>query len=60
MDKYEKLHCFDVNIPGKVDMKESSFITKGNKIKVLDTKYGKFGFGICYDLRFCSFAMAMR
>ena len=41
-------------------MKESSYITPGNKIKVLQTKFGNFGLGICYDLRFCNFAMAMR
>ena len=49
--KYHKLHLFDVNIPEKnLHFQESDFILPGNDVLVLDTEYGKFGFGICYDI----------
>ena len=57
---HDKAHLFDINIPGKENTNESKYITKGEKITVLKTRFGNFGIGICYDIRFCDYAMAMR
>ena len=57
---HDKAHRFDINIPGKEKTNESQYIEGGNKVTVLDTRFGKFGIGICYDIRFSSYAMAMR
>jgi omega-amidase len=57
---HDKVHLFDINIPNKISIKESDFVTRGEKITVLQTRFGNFGIGICYDIRFCNFAMAMR
>lgn len=60
LDKYEKCHTYDCFIPGKVDKKESDFVEKGNELKVIKTRFGNFGLGICYDIRFADFSMALR
>lgn len=50
---YRKIHLFDVDIPGKVRLKESDMIKAGNKIELpVDTPIGKVGLAICYDMRF--------
>ena len=46
-------------MPG-AEYKESDFVKPGNKVTVLTTRFGNFGIGICYDIRFASYAMAMR
>jgi len=43
--KYSKTHLFS---PGG----ENKVVTPGNNISIADTKFGKFGFMICYDIRF--------
>jgi omega-amidase len=55
--KYRKVHLFDIDIPGKIAFKESDTLSGGDKLTVVDTKYGKIGLGICYDLRFSEMAM---
>ena len=55
--KYRKTHLFDINIPGKIQFKESDTLTAGDKLTVVDTIYGKIGLGICYDMRFAEMAM---
>ncbi|MHC6179883.1 carbon-nitrogen hydrolase family protein [Clostridium sp. JNZ X4-2] len=52
IDKYRKIHLFDVNIKDKIAFKESDILTPGNKVMVIDTKWGKIGVAICYDIRF--------
>lgn len=52
IDKYRKIHLFDVDIKGQVEIKESETISPGYKISVVDTEYGKLGVCICYDIRF--------
>lgn len=51
---YRKIHLFDVNLPGPEKYKESDNFEPGDisQKNILDTKYGKFGLTICYDLRF--------
>lgn len=55
--KHRKLHLFDIDIPNKITFKESITLTGGDKVTMVDTKYGKIGVGICYDLRFPEMAM---
>jgi len=49
---YRKIHLFDIDLPGEVTFYESNVIKAGNKAIVADSKLGKIGFAICYDLRF--------
>lgn len=60
LDFYDKIHTFDIDIPGKFTSKESEYVQAGNKWTLLNTRFGKFGFGICYDIRFAHFAMGLR
>lgn len=50
--KHRKMHLFDVDIKDKITFKESAVLTPGNKVTVIDTKWGKIGIAICYDIRF--------
>lgn len=50
--KHRKVHLFDIDVPGKITFKESDTLSPGNEITVVDTKFGKIGIGICYDVRF--------
>ncbi|KAJ3628706.1 hypothetical protein Zmor_003944 [Zophobas morio] len=57
--KHRKLHLYDLDIPGKIKFQESSTLSAGNKLTVFDTPYGKFGLGICYDIRFVEYASVL-
>ncbi len=50
--KYRKIHTFDITDPNGKEYKESNRIDSGEKIVTIKTKFGVFGFAICYDLRF--------
>ncbi|HOP75168.1 MAG TPA: carbon-nitrogen hydrolase family protein [Bacillota bacterium] len=50
--KHRKLHLFDIDVPGRITFKESAVFTPGNDFTVIDSEYGRFGVGICYDIRF--------
>lgn len=50
--KYSKLHLFDVDLEDGSSFRESDTATQGEDIVVCDTKLGRLGFTICYDLRF--------
>jgi len=49
---YEKMHLFDVAIPGRAEFRESATIEAGDTPVVAATPLGRFGLSICYDLRF--------
>jgi len=49
---YRKRHLFDIEIPGEVRSRESSWLIPGDAICVTDTPCGRIGQAICYDLRF--------
>ncbi|KAL5982508.1 Deaminated glutathione amidase, chloroplastic/cytosolic [Asimina triloba] len=49
---YRKIHLFDVDVPGGMVYKESSFTTAGMKLTVMDSPFGRLGVTVCYDLRF--------
>jgi predicted amidohydrolase len=51
--RYDKIHLFDVDIPGKAETyRESAHVTPGAKSAVVDTPAGKIGLSVCYDMRF--------
>ena len=49
---YDKIHMFDVDLPGGERYRESSAYTPGEAAVVADTATGRLGFSVCYDLRF--------
>ena len=51
--RYDKIHLFDVAIPGREEFYlESKHVTPGREIVVADTPVGKLGLSVCYDMRF--------
>ena len=50
--RYDKLHMFDVDLPGGESYRESQYFRPGSKAVVADLPFGRIGFSICYDLRF--------
>jgi deaminated glutathione amidase len=50
--RYDKLHLFDVDLPGGESHRESHHARPGGKAVVVDLPFGRLGFSICYDLRF--------
>ena len=51
--RYDKIHLFDVDIPGKAETyRESAHVAPGTKPAVVDTPAGKVGLSVCYDIRF--------
>ncbi|NXQ93614.1 NIT1 amidase, partial [Sagittarius serpentarius] len=58
---YRKTHLCDVELEGRVTMKESSFTNPGTEIVApVGTPAGKLGLSICYDLRFPEISLALR
>ena len=49
---YRKIHLFDVHIPGRAELRESSSTAAGAEPVVADTPLARLGLSICYDLRF--------
>jgi deaminated glutathione amidase len=51
--RYDKIHLFDVTIPGRDESYlESTHVTPGGKLVLADTPVGKLGLSVCYDMRF--------
>ncbi len=51
--RYDKIHLFDVDIPGKAEKyRESANVAPGSRTAVVDTPVGKVGLSVCYDIRF--------
>ncbi|MGO9934680.1 MAG: carbon-nitrogen hydrolase family protein [Steroidobacteraceae bacterium] len=51
--RYDKMHLFDVTIPGRNEQyRESSHIVAGRELVIADTPVGKLGLSVCYDMRF--------
>jgi len=50
--RYRKMHLFDVDLPGRVTVQESAWLTAGEEIMVADSPVGSIGMATCYDLRF--------
>lgn len=56
---HRKLHLFDADIKGKLYFKESDTLSPGDKITVIDSKLGKIGIAICFDIRFSELSTIM-
>ncbi|RLA07254.1 MAG: carbon-nitrogen hydrolase family protein [Gammaproteobacteria bacterium] len=52
MQRYDKIHLFDVNLPHGESYQESSYTSYGDSLKTVKTPWGIIGLSICYDLRF--------
>src|SRR5262245_47721882 len=50
--RYRKVHLFDVDLPGRVTVRESEARAPGDQVVVVSTELGVLGLSICYDLRF--------
>jgi len=51
--RYDKIHLFDVTIPGRNEQYlESKHVTPGSTTVVADTPVGRLGMSVCYDMRF--------
>jgi predicted amidohydrolase len=49
---YRKIHLFDVDLPGRVTVRESDAKLAGATTVTAPTPLGAIGLSICYDLRF--------
>jgi nitrilase len=51
--RYDKIHLFDVDVPGKTEShRESRGVRPGSQAVVVDTPAGRLGLAVCYDVRF--------
>ncbi|HET7202509.1 MAG TPA: carbon-nitrogen hydrolase family protein [Steroidobacteraceae bacterium] len=51
--RYDKIHLFDVDVPGKLEShRESKAVRPGSHPVVVDTPAGRLGLAVCYDVRF--------
>lgn len=58
--RYDKMHLFDVSLPGrKESYRESATTTPGQAPVVAETPFGRLGLAVCYDLRFPELFRAM-
>jgi len=52
MGVYRKIHLFDIDLVGRVTVKESASRLAGDEVVCVATSLGAVGMSICYDLRF--------
>jgi predicted amidohydrolase len=57
--RYDKIHMFDVTLPGGKVIRESSAYRPGDAAVVAATPWGPLGMTICYDLRFAHLYRAL-
>ena len=57
--RYDKLHLFDVDLPGGERWRESAAYVAGEGACVVGTPAGVLGLSICYDLRFPALYQAL-
>lgn len=50
--RYDKIHLFDVDLPGGESWRESAVYTPGDRAVVADLPSLRLGVSICYDIRF--------
>ena len=51
---YDKIHMFDVDLPGGESYRESAIFEPGGRAVVAATPWGGLGMSVCYDLRFAA------
>ena len=49
---YRKIHLFDIDLPGRVTVKESDAKLPGSEVVTAATTLGTVGLTVCYDVRF--------
>ncbi|MBN2900080.1 MAG: carbon-nitrogen hydrolase family protein [Clostridia bacterium] len=59
LGKHRKTHLFDIDVKGSIRFMESETLTAGEGTTVVETRFGKVGVCICYDIRFPEFARKM-
>src|SRR5882672_6935340 len=48
--RYDKMHLFDVDVPGSTEShRESAHTVAGRDARLVDTPLGKLGLAVCYD-----------
>ena len=57
--RYDKIHLFDVDLPGGESYRESATIAPGGCATLADLPWGRVGFSVCYDLRFAQLYRAL-
>jgi predicted amidohydrolase len=50
--RYDKIHLFDVDLPGGESWRESAVYRPGDRAVVADLPWTRLGVSICYDIRF--------
>ncbi len=50
--RYDKIHLFDVDLPGKESYRESNTFRPGETAIVVGLPWGGLGLTVCYDVRF--------
>jgi deaminated glutathione amidase len=50
--RYDKIHMFDIDLPGGESYRESNAYRPGGQTAVAETPWGKLGMSVCYDVRF--------
>jgi len=50
--RYDKIHMFDIDLPGGESYRESNAYRPGGGAVVVETPWGRLGMSVCYDLRF--------
>jgi deaminated glutathione amidase len=50
--KYDKIHMFDIDLPGGESYRESNAYRPGGQTAVAETPWGRLGMTVCYDVRF--------
>ncbi len=57
--RYDKIHLFDVDLPGGERYRESSGYAAGGHATVAATPWGLVGLSVCYDVRFAALYAAL-
>ena len=52
ISRYDKIHMFDIQLNSQEAIRESAYVSPGNKAIIINSPYGNIGHTICYDLRF--------
>ena len=50
--RYDKIHMFDIDLPGGESYRESNAYRPGGGTVVAEIPWGRLGMSICYDVRF--------
>src|ERR1700756_1462704 len=50
--RYDKIHMFDIDLPGGESYRESNAYRPGSSTVVAETPWGRLGMSVCYDVGF--------